>query len=260
MRQMSAKAWVGGTVVLSILLLVAAWFLLIDPVVARASEDAVASVDQRQQNDLLAQEIVKLKEQATHLDEYKAELASLRAEMPVTTDPSGLSRELNDLATTAGVTITSLEPSVAEAFIAAVPADTSVTTDAGTSTDTATTDGAATDGAATDPAAAAPAAIPGFYQIPISITSMGSYDSSVAFLKSVQEGASRLYLVSSIGATTQEDQGAEGGRPATSAGDIELTISGYAFVLLDSAAIPADDSEQSLPVPGGEANPFQPGR
>lgn len=264
MRQVSAKAWVGGTVVLSVLLLVAAWFLMIDPVVARASEDSVAADSQRQQNDLLVQEIAKLKEQATHLDEFKAELAVLRAEMPVDTDPSGLTRELNDLASAAGVTITALQPSVAEAFVPAVAADASAaTTDAGAATEgtepEASADGS-TDTAAAAPAAQLPAAIEGFYQIPIAITSIGSYEGSVAFLQSLQEGASRLYLVSSIAATTQEDQGAESGRPATVKGDIELSITGYAFVLLDPALVAPDDSGATLPVPDGQVNPFQPGR
>lgn len=261
MRQFSAKAWVGGTVLLSVLLLVAAWFLLIDPVVARAAEDTVAAEDQRQQNDLLELEIAKLKEEFVHLDEYKAELQDLRAQMPVTGDASSISRELNDLATGAGVVITSLQPSLPETFVSAAAAAAA----AAPATDAATTESA--DGEATaDGAAAAPApedlSIPGFYQVPIAITSIGTYDASVSFLKSVQQSASRLYLVSSITATTQDDKGAEGGRPATTAGDVELAITGYAYVLSDLATqAPAEGTDDAtLPVPGGQANPFQPGR
>jgi Tfp pilus assembly protein PilO len=256
MRQASAKVWIGGTVALAVLLLVAAWFLLIDPVVARAATDTAAAETQRDQNDLLELEIAKLAEQSTHLEEYKAELASLRVEMPSATDPANLSRDLDTMADGAGVTITSLQPSVPEMFVpTAATAATSVTADAAT-----VTDDDATNGTADAAAAEETTAVAGFYQVPVSVTVMGSYDASVAFLRSLQDESGRLFLVSSITATTQEDQGATSGRPATTKGDVELAVTGYAFVLTDPSAVPADDSAQDVPVPSGQTNPFQPGR
>jgi hypothetical protein len=260
MRQASAKVWIGGTAFLSVLLLAAAWFLLVDPVVARAADDTASAAAQRDQNDLLEMEIARLEEQFTHLAEYQAELEALRLQMPVTGDGASISRELQSLADTAGVTILNVAPSVPTPFVSSVPAA------AAEPTEEAGVEGAATseDAAISDSAApVTDGTVPGFYSVPITLTSLGTYDASVAFLRSVQEDASRLYLVSSIQATTQEAAGANGGRPATSPGDIELVMTGYAFVLVDGAAQPVDPTqvpEESVPVPGGEANPFAPGR
>ncbi len=258
-RQASARLWVGGTVVVAVLLLAAAWLLLVSPVLAGAAEDSAQSVQQRDQNDLLQIEITKLTEQSTHLAEYQAELATLRLQMPTTGDGASISRELQSLATTAGVTIVSVAPSVPEAFVPPATATTTATTDSAAA-ETAT-DGTGEVASTDAPAAATPAGVSGLYVIPITLTSVGSYDSSVAFLRAVQTQASRLYLVSSINALTQDDEGASGGRPATVKGDIELTMTGYAYVLLDSAATvedPAADDAVTLPTPTDQQNPFTP--
>lgn len=252
MRQVSAKMWIAGTVVLALLLLAGSWLLLIEPVMVRAAEDTASAEQQREQNDLLELELVKLADEFTRLDEYKAELADLRLEMPVTGDGASISRELQDLATAAGVTITMVAPSVPQVFVPAEAAAAAVT-------DTATEDGTAVDGADDAVATTAPPAPTGLFTVPITISSVGSYDASVAFLRSVQTGASRLYLVSSINAQTQDEQGASGGRPATAAGDVELTITGYAYVLTDGTApVPEEDADTALPTPAGQPNPFAP--
>lgn len=258
-RQASPQMWIGGTAVLAVLILVAAWFLVIEPVTARAAEDAVQAESQRQQNDLLVSEIEQLKVQSTHLDEYKAELAALRLQMPVTGDGASISRELQSLAEAAGVTITAVAPSMPQAYVPAVDPAATVAGDATAPAESDGTADAGTDGAVDDAVAAV--ALPGFYTIPLTLTSVGSYDATVAFLRSVQVDASRLYLVSSINAVTQDAAGAVGGRPATNAGDIELTMTGSAYVLTDGALPTVDGGEElPLPVPGGQVNPFQPGR
>lgn len=256
MRQASAKVWVAGTAVLAVLLLAATWLLAVQPVTASAAEDTAQAEQQRQQNDLLELEIVKLREQATHLEEYQAQLQSLRLQMPTTGDGASISRELQGLATAAGVTILTVQPSVPEPFVApaaaAAPAPDATQAPAADAPADGTTDG-------TEPAA--PSGVAGFYAVPITMSSVGSYDASVAFLRAVQSEASRLYLVSSITAVTQEAEGANAGRPATAAGDIELTMTGYAYVLIDSAAVPvapAADDGTTLPTPTGQPNPFVP--
>jgi Tfp pilus assembly protein PilO len=253
MRQASAKTWVISTVFLSVLLLVAAWLLAVQPVMARAAEDTVQAQQSRDQNALLELEIAKLTEQQTHLPEYQAQLAALRLQIPSGTDPAGISRELPALAAAAGLTILAVQPSVPESFVP--PAAPAVNTDSATAEPVEGTDDAA--------AAAASEVVPGFYQVPVTITSLGTYEASVAFLRGVQESASRLYLVSAINATTQDAEGASAGRPATAKGDIELAMTGYVFVLADSAADAARqaaNAAETVPVPGAQANPFLPGR
>ncbi|RMI13098.1 hypothetical protein EBM89_05875 [Cellulomonas triticagri] len=252
--------WVGGTAAVAVLLLVAGWFLLIEPVTAAAAEDSAQTESQLQQNELLELEIIQLQEQFTHMEEYRAELAALRLQMPTTGDGASISRELQDLASAAGVTITAVAPSVPQQFVATV-----VTPEVGTD-ETAPAEDAAADGTSDESTtdgttdASAPLALPGFYAIPISMTSIGSYEGSVAFLRSLQTEASRLYLVSTINAVTQEAAGSNAGRPATNDGDIELTIAGYAYVLTDSAVVTdtSDLEKEALPVPSGQGNPFAP--
>ncbi|VTR75591.1 hypothetical protein [Cellulomonas hominis] len=254
MRQLSAKVWIAGTVFLALVLLAGVWLLLVEPVMTKAAEDTMSAEQQRQQNDLLELEIVKLADDFTHLDEFKAELAALRLEMPVTGDGASISRELQALATASGVTITSVAPSVPQVFVSAAAAAAPVADAA--AEDTTTTE-VTDDAAATT--APAPTAVSGLYTVPITINSVGSYDGSVAFLRSVQSNASRLYLVSSITAQTQEAQGASGGRPATAAGDVELTITGYAYVLTDGSTVVVEpETGAALPVPSGQPNPFAP--
>ena len=261
MRQASAKVWVGGTAFLSVLLLAAAWFLLVEPVVARAADDTASTLVQQDQNDLLEMEIARLEEQFTHLAEYQAELDALRLQMPVTGDGASISRELQSLADGAGVTIIDVNPSVPQQFVSSAPVAEVAPTEAETPVENGE---AGTEAATADTSVpAADGTVPGFYTVPITLSSLGTYDASVAFLRSVQEDASRLYLISSIQATTQQAAGAAGGRPATSPGDIELVMTGYAFVLVDNAAAPVDPTVVAvvtLPVPGGEAHPFAPGR
>lgn len=248
MRKVSAKFWVAGASFASVLVLVAAWFLLIDPVVARAAQDTAQAEQERQQNDLLELEITKLESQFAELPIYKAQLEALRYQLPPQSDPAGITRELEQMASAAGVVLVAVQPSTPQLSVVAQPA-------------TATSDSAAEDEEGSDETAAAEQVTTtgDFYEIPLTIGTVGSYDSSVAFLRMLQEESVRLYLASSIQATTLDDGGASGGRPATANGDIELTITGATYVLGD-ASVPAPEAPTTVPVPGGEANPFQPGR
>lgn len=264
-RAAGTKTWVIGTAVLAVLLLAAAWLLAIDPVLAQAGEDREQAESARAQNDTLELEIARLKEQSTHLDEYRADLAALREQLPTTGDVSGLAEELQSLAEAAGVTVTTLAPGIPQAYVPPVTAPAADSATDQSAEGAAQTDGTgATDATATAGAATDTGTVSGLYTVPLTVTTVGSYQASQVFLRSLQTGSARLFLVSGVQAETQDDAGATGGRPATATGDLELTLTGSAFVLTDGTGATAagteggTESEGTLPVPGDERNPFVP--
>jgi len=98
--------------------------------------------------------------------------------------------------------------------------------------------------------------------IPISITVVGTYDDTLAFLNDVQTATPRLLLVSGIQGTSQKDAPASGGRPATKIGDQELVITGFLYALPDPTAAISTPSPTAtapaLPAPVTGKNPLVP--
>lgn len=261
MRDNKAMPWIGGAVVLGLLIAAGGWFLGINPALTAASEARAQTATERDRNELLRVQNETLKEQFAHLADYEAQLAALQVQIPATTDLSALNLHLTSLVTTAGLTTTSLAVTTPQAFVP-------VAEPAAAAPDAAappTTDGAGEAApAAEDAAAPAPVAptYAGFYAIPVTLTTVGTYEATLAFLESLQADSSRLFLVGSIAATTQVDQGAGSGKPATSAGDLETVVTGFTYVLQDpSAAPPVTDPAAEpvpLPVPADQRNPFVP--
>lgn len=260
MRDKKAMPWIGGAVVLGLLIAAGGWFLGVSPALTAASEARAQTATERDRNELLRVQNETLKEQFAHLEEYEAQLATLQVQIPRTADLSALNRHLTSLVTTAGLTTTSLSVTTPQAFVpVADPAAAATETAAPPTTDGAGETPPVDEGAAPAPAAPAYA---GFYAIPVTLTTVGTYEATLAFLESLQAGSSRLFLVGSIAATTQPDQGAGSGKPATSAGDLETVVTGFTYVLQDPSAAPpvTDPSAEPvpLPVPADQRNPFAP--
>ncbi len=281
---MAAKkgTWVAGTVVASVAIMAGAWLLAINPQLSEAAglRDQTASVES--QNSALSDTIEQLKKDFAHLDEYKGQLADLRTQIPTTDALSEYVREIDTIAAQHQVVVTNLVPSPAQAFVpaqvAAPAAPTEEPTDpaAEESTDPtaeasptadATTEAPVDPGDTTaTPAPDGGASVPeGFAAIPVSITVVGTYDNTVAFLNSLQTGTKRLFLVSGITGTSQKDGEATGGKPATVVGDQELVVTGFLYALPDPlASLPAPDGAEaptpapSLPAPPPGRNPLVP--
>jgi Tfp pilus assembly protein PilO len=238
--------WIVGAALVSVVILALGWFLAISPAMATADESRSQAEQQRVSNDQLRTQIATLTQQFTHLDEYKANLATIQIQIPQQTDLTAINTELQGLAAGAGVTLTTVSVSTTQQFapvgVAAVAAAPSAAVAPG----------------AAEPAPAAPTVPKGIYVIPVSLTAVGSYDKTVALLTSLQAGSTRLYLITGINAISQVAAGATGGRPAVSKGDLETTVTAYAYVLLGTpaaaASVPA--TPPVLPVPSGQKNPF----
>jgi Tfp pilus assembly protein PilO len=252
--------WVIAATFGSLVILALGWFLAISPTLSAAADSRTQAEDESSRNSVLQLQITKLAQQFTHLDEYKANLAALREQIPEQSDLTSINAGMSALASSSGVTITSVNPTTPVAF--------SVAQSAGTTAKPATTDSAGSTAAGTTGAAGATAGtttstVPkGFYAVPLSITIVGTYDQATAFLSSFQTGPGRIFLATAINAVGQQPGGAAGGRPALAAGDLELTITGYAYVMVPSVAAPAATTPPStaptLPTPSGQKNPFQP--
>jgi Tfp pilus assembly protein PilO len=243
--------WIVGAALVSIVILAMSWLLAISPSMAAADESRNQAALQQDKNVVLKRQIATLAEQFTHLEEYKTSLAAIRAQIPQQSDLTAVNTELQGLAASAGATLTTITVSTPISFSpAGAPAAAAAPATGSDPTGTATAAPAATPATATVPA--------GVYAIPITIVLVGTYDAATAFLSSFQTGATRIYLATSIEATSQEASGASNGRPPLSKGDLELSITAYAYVMLGSAPAVATDPSAAtvLPAPSGQRNPF----
>lgn len=186
--------WTLGAVALCLVLLVAAWFLLVTPRrddAAQLREDAVNS---DQQASLLQVKLAELKTQAADLPKQKEKLKEIAEELPPDADIPQYVRTLGSISTTAGVAMKNISP--------------------GTPVLVTLNSAAAGDPAA---AAAAPAAGSGLgspgdlVSLPMNLEIDGDYYQLSSWLKSLQSEISRSYLISAFTLTANDvDDGAGG--------------------------------------------------
>lgn len=213
MKYAKTTTWIGGAVFLAIVLAGFAWFFAISPVLDEASANSELAERTNAENEILAATNVRLAKQFEDLDEYKAELAEYRTRIQETIDQADFNRELAKLSDDS------------KAFVVDVTFATSI--ELGSET----------------------GAPRGLFAIPVTVTVLGSPDETRNYLKRLQQKTDRLFYVSAITAAGQDEAGATGGRPATAAGDLEISITGYIYTL---NAEKATQVEQ-VPAPDGES-------
>jgi len=266
MASSKTSTWVGGAVAVALVLILASYFLLISPVLASASDTSSQADETRQQNQILQTKVAHLAAQFAHLDDYKAQLADLRTEVPTEAQLSAYLRRIDAIADANKVTVTAVAADVPQHFSPAVPPSTG-SGDATVDQTTAQQSGATATPSASPTKAAAQAAAPsvsapdGMVDVPLTITVVGSYDHVDKFLNAIQTTKGRLLLITTVTGTGQKDADANAGRPATKVGDLEVTANGFLYVLPDTsspAPAPTATATPSLPavVPG--KNPMVP--
>ena len=266
MRRTRSAGWIGGTVFLILIIFAATWFLLAAPRFEAAATTRTAAADVRDRNDILEIQNAQLRKDFENLDEYKAELAALQTQIPTEAQLTDYTRTVNELATAAGVFILEVSPGVPQVVTIPTPVVVAAPVPA-----VATTADEAPDvspDAAEEPAPAAPAApeqIEGFVAVPLVVKVVGPYASVSAFLLQMQTGPARLFLTAVLDGTSQDEADATGGKPAILAGDLELTITGFTYVLVDPQAAVADgagttegEEPAAVPLPTSDRNPFAP--
>lgn len=264
---MNAKTstWVGGTVVLSVLVAALAWFLALSPTLAAASTARADTETAEMRNVQLQAQLTELEAQAATLGDRKNELAVIQRQIPTDAEISAYVRTLQATAESTGVTIVQLDTADPESIAPAAPpagaeAPADPSTEGEVAADAATTDsdGTGDDAAAGDTAPAAPSGpqpVEGFTGVQLSITVVGNPAAGLAFLNAVQVLQERLFLVTDYDAKGLGQEEASGGRPATAEGDMELMLTGYLWVLppLDGSTAPAtpETGPALPPLPGG---------
>lgn len=240
MRTSSSKAagWIAGTVVVAMAILAAGWFFGVSPLLAKAGDTRDQTQAQLDQNALTKTKLGRLKEQFQNKDKLVADLAALRQQIPTAADMANYRREIQGFATARGVTIVSLTVGVAANVAPVAPAAPASDSAADKSSSDAAS--AADDGTSGSAAHAPTAPTGGPYAIPVAIDVLGHYDAVVGFLGDVQASAKRLVVVNQLTGTAPPPAEANSGKPAITAGDLEVVISGTVFVLQDvPAAKPA---------------------
>ena len=246
------STWIGGTVFVALIIMVATYFLAVAPALATATDTRAEVASTQQSNDLLQLKTTKLAAEFAKLPEYKANLAAVRVQIPTNADLSGYLRQLDAIAVAHSVTLTAVGPSVAQRVVPAVPAAAAAPAPVAAPTAEASAAPAA-DAAATSAAAPAANAGPvGFAAIPFTMTVVGTYDNALAFLSDLQNATPRLFLVTALTGTSQPKADASGGRPATAIGDLELVVTGFTYALTDPSAVPAatDPAAKAPVLPG----------
>lgn len=229
MASSKTRLWVLGTAVLSVLIVVAAYFLLIGPKRAEAADLQQQTAETASSNAQLESRIEQLKAQFAELPQRQAELAVIKQAMPEDAALPTLVRELDTRSAASGVTLMSLTPGAPVAVTPpAAPAPAAPAAE--TSGDDAT---------GTTPApAATPAPTDLLVSIPVSMVVVGDFYEAELFLKDLQTQMPRAFLVTTLNVQTEKDAEASGGKPATKNGDVTMTITGSVFVLKPAAAAP----------------------
>lgn len=254
MNQPTARTWVAATVVLALVLAFAAWFLVINPVRADAASLRAEAADTQARNQQLSERTAVLRRQFANLPDKEAELDALAQALPADVELPTVIRTLDGFAHDTGVTVMSMTPGTPTPVLApaaAAPAP-AATDGAPAPADGATpADGSAP---ATAPAPAAPAG-PVTMATPVTTTVIGDFFDAQAFLRRLQADMPRAFLVRALSVTAEGAQDAGAGRPATTPGDVTMTITADVF---SRAADPAGAAPTPTPAPAPGATPSGP--
>jgi Tfp pilus assembly protein PilO len=219
-----SRIWVGGAAAVTILMVIASYFLLISPKMSDASDLRAQKVSTEQANDQLKLDIAQLKAQFATLPARQAELATIKQQMPTTPNLPTLIRSFSTMANEAGVTLVSISPS------SPAPVATTSTTTAATSN--------------------------GLVGIPVAVNVQGDYASSELFLQKLQTEMRRAYLVQGLAITPGAGLPTQFPQPVN--GTVAVAITGSVFVLPASATATGTTtgaaSSTTTPASAGTAN------
>ncbi len=255
MRNPAALRWMGAAVFVSIVIAAIAYFLMISPTMDATAEARERAEQEQARIDQLEIQLAGLRADFAKLDEYKAELAELQVQLPTELLLNELTRQIDGIAVQTDVFVVGMAPGFPYEVFAPT-----VTQPAPAPDDDADADEATDDETSAPPAPTGPTLPAGFYAVPVAITLLAEYEPTLEFLETLQLDNPRLVLVNAVSTTVQDEQGAQGGRPATTPEFLETQVGFLAYVLLDSegAVVPPVEGAELPPLPSGSGNPFAP--
>lgn len=209
-----ARIWVGGTVLLSMLLVIATWFLAIAPQRSEAASLREQLVSQQAAADQVRFKTQQLRAQFASLPERQVQLAQIKQQMPENPALPKLVRDLSTYADAAGVSLLSVAPSAPAPIVASGPA-------------------AAAPASASDP----------MQQITTTVTATGTYAELTLYLQKLQSQMARAMLVDDV----QLAKASEG-----TAGTLQMTLTGKVFILntvalKQAVAVPSTSASTGTP-------------
>lgn len=209
------------------------WFLGVQPQLAAASAATDQTASIATTNDANRLELTRLEKQFASIDKSKAELADLGKSVPSTSSTNAFVRELNSVAVSSGVTITSITIADAQQY---TPPQTAAETPTDSSSSSATASPSASASASASAGPVLPAApkahtdgsitSSNFDVIPVSVAVTGDDAKALQFARGVQTG-DRLFLANSFAGTTNAD------------GSKSWSLTGYIYVLNATSAASA---------------------
>ncbi|NAZ74899.1 type 4a pilus biogenesis protein PilO [Kineococcus sp. T13] len=214
MTQNKNTVWIAGTGVLAVLVLLATYFLLIAPKRAEAADLATQRLQAQQDNEVLEQETALLEAQFATLDERRAEIAAITAELPAEAQTQQLLRQVETFATASGVTLLSVAPGAPVLH------------------------GADATGAAADTSGAV------VVDLPITLTTEGTFAGTELFLKQLQADMGRFLLVDDLSLANGTTDGGEG---------VTTTVTGRVFVMRDAQTAGATRAGTATTTDGSES-------
>lgn len=248
-------------VLASVVVATGGFFLGVQPQLAQAAANDAQSAASEQTNAQNTRELERLRKANETLGQQKDDLTRLEKSVPAQLDAPAFYSEVDEAATTSGVTITAITTGDAVAY--APPTTPNATTGTAASSPSATP--APADGATPAPTAAATPSAPevatsplisgnNFSAVPVSIAITGTFDESLAFLRELRSGE-RLYLIQKIDSSTASgagdaaDTAGAGGTTSTkgssrTAAEVSTTwtFSGFIYVLQDVDTTKAEQS------------------
>lgn len=254
----TARTWTLATVLISVIIVLAAWFLLVSPVLAEASDTNAEAQAQEEANDLERVAVDKLRVQYEDIDLYEAELAALQEQITTTQRYADLQRLVASIAEEHDVVVTSLQFGTAEDLPVVLAAEEDTTQPDPAASAEPDPEATAEAGAAAD--AGPRSAVQGLYSISVNVSFRGDYNAVLGALSDLQHGDQRIVLITSV--SLQAADGDESGDAAT-----ELLLGGETFVLADpkasvDGAAPDQTDESAAPampeLPQSTDNPLTP--
>lgn len=254
--------WIAGTVVLVLAIFGATYTLLYMPRKDAAAETLAQAEETQSRNDLLEIQVAQLRKDFARLDDYRAELEEIGTQIPNRANLADLTAMIQAQAVASGVTILEIAPGAPSIVTLAAPTVVTTAPTGGTQGspgDAAVDQAEETAGDAEDaaeerddaePEPAPPPTTPGaveqiegFITIPVTVKVVGTYPGVMLFLDQLQMREGRLFLVADMDGVRQKAAEPAQGKPALADGDLELTISGYVYVLLDMPGMVPPDEE-----------------
>ncbi|GAB6904010.1 hypothetical protein [Kineosporia succinea] len=211
--------WSLGTVALCLVLLVAAWFLLIDPRRGQETDLRDAAVASDSQASQLQIQVAKLKSQASDLPAQKAKLEQIAKQLTPDAGIPDFVRALQQIAAESGVELSSIAPG----------SPVVVTTGAAA---TPSTDGAAQAGS--------------LVSVPMALNVSGDAAESTIFLKYLQTKIARTYVISAlnVAVTTSTSSGTASVEGTSAQGAAAISQAS-----LDEGSLSAADGDTSTATP-----------